>query len=560
MPEITMAQRFTPGKGLSLLLAALFLSFSSYAAAHTNALPGADIFDNPNIVRISITIPDAGMSVLRRYHFNGTLSGDKPEANATVSDGSRIYKDVAVQLKGAAGSFSRIDQRPSLTLKFDKNVKGQTFHGLEKISLNNSVQDPTYINEKISRELFQKAGIPVPRSDYALVTLNGKSLGLYVLVEGFNKQFLKRYFKNVSGNLYDGGFCQEITAGPLNVNSGDKPQDQTDLDQLAEAASKARQNNRLAELSKVLDTDRFVTMIAMEVLLCHWDGYAMNRNNYRVFSDKESGKMVFMPHGMDQVLGIGGMGSPHTPIFPQMNGMIARTYLGTSEGRSKYRMKLMELRTNLFDVAAITARVREIEARLRPVRRVNANDLCRNIAIRGENIDQQLGAPTGELKFDKNGIARLDGWRPRNPANGGRYDRMTGPDGSALLFLQCDPGKSSVSWRTRAVLPKGLYRFEGRVRTKALPNSPGMGATLRISGARQVPMLQGETDWADCTFEFEVEEEIADIEVVCEVRGAGSAWFDAGSLRVVRLNPIKIGNNFSTPGVIQTNNVRKFAN
>ena len=131
---------------------------------------------------------------------------------------------------------------------------------------------------------------------------------------------------------------------------------------LAQLAVKAREKNDLNELSTVLDLDRFLTMIAMEVLLCHWDGYAMNKNNYRVFSDKETGRMVFMPHGMDQMFGVGGMGA-QTAIFPQMKGMVARAVVGTSEGRSRYRMKMMELRTNLFNVDAITARVRQIEAR-----------------------------------------------------------------------------------------------------------------------------------------------------------------------------------------------------
>jgi hypothetical protein len=287
-------------------------------------------------------------------------------------------------------------------------------------------------------------------------------------------------------------------------------------------------------------------MIAVEVLLCHWDGYGMNRNNYRVFSDKETGRMVFMPHGLDQLFGIGGMGSPHTAVFPQMNGMVARTLVGTSEGRSRYRLKLSELRTNLFNVEAITARVREIEARINPVlgelrpaaatRHKNyVNSLCRNIATRAENLDDQLGSAGGEVKFDNKGIARIEGWRPRDPARGGGFDTIKGADGSSLLFLQGDPGRSSVSWRARAVLPKGQYRFQGRVRTKPGPDGSPVAATLRISGARQVALVQAEANWTQGSYDFVVQEPIADIELICEVRGTGSAWFDAGSLQLIRL-------------------------
>ena len=62
-----------------------------------------------------------------------------------------------------------------------------------------------------------------------------------------------------------------------------------------------------------------------------------------------------------------------------------------------------------------------------------------------------------------------------------------------------------------------------------------MGAVFRISGARQYHMVQGGNDWTPGSYEFEVQEPIADVEVICEVRGAGSAWFDTGSLRLVRL-------------------------
>ena len=63
-----------------------------------------------------------------------------------------------------------------------------------------------------------------------------------------------------------------------------------------------------------------------------------------------------------------------------------------------------------------------------------------------------------------------------------------------------------------------------------------MGAVLRISGARQYQMVQAENTWTPCSFEFEVQELIADVELICEVQGAGSAWFDLASLRVVRLD------------------------
>ena len=72
------------------------------------------------------------------------------------------------------------------------------------------------------------------RADHAVVTLNGRELGLYVLVEGYSKQFLKRHFKRTGGNLYDATVVQDIDT-PLQVNSGKNPGDRSELDRLVEA-------------------------------------------------------------------------------------------------------------------------------------------------------------------------------------------------------------------------------------------------------------------------------------------------------------------------------------
>jgi spore coat protein CotH len=156
----------------------------------------------------------------------------RPVVKAMIQEGGVLYTNVAVHLKGAAGSFRSVDDDPCFTLNFEKFAPSQSFHGLHKLSLNNSVQDPSYMTERICRELFEAAGVPAPRAGYAKLQLNGRDLGLRVMVEGWSKQFLKRYFKDTRGNLYDGGFLQDIT-DPLEVNSGDNPKDHSDLRSLA---------------------------------------------------------------------------------------------------------------------------------------------------------------------------------------------------------------------------------------------------------------------------------------------------------------------------------------
>lgn len=531
-------------------LAICFFGLWLSACGRTNSAPVAtappsttDLFSSTNVVRLNIIVDRSGMRQLGRTSWRPGGGKDRPEVKATVTEGGAVYTNVAIHLKGAAGSFRQLDDRPAFTLNFDKFAKGQRFHGLQKLSLNNSVQDPTLVNEKICREMFAAAGVPVPRSDYAVVTLNDRPLGLYVLVEGYNKQFLKRYFKDVSGNLYDGGFCQEITDN-LQTNSGDKPEDRSDIERLVDAAIKTHQQNRLAELERVLDMERFLSLVAMEVIQCHWDGYAMNRNNYRLYNDRDSGRMIFMPHGLDQMFGIGDRPDLHTPLIPHMAGMVAGAAMATQEGRERYMKRLSELRTNVFVPEKIVARVRELEQRLRPVlarigqgevsyQRGAVEQLCRNILERAESIDEQLSTPRFELVFDEKGLAPLAGWRPRQGMTTEASRPPVEVDGRKALHLPASRENGAASWRMRIAVPQGRYRFEGLAKTVGAGKNGDGGALLRISGSQSRQALRGDTEWTPLSFAFEVHEFMQEVEFVCELKGSrGEAWFDAESLRL----------------------------
>jgi spore coat protein H len=507
------------------------------------------IFANPTLLSIEMEVPRTGMSALRRTHWgNGQ---ERPIAKATVREGGVVYSNVAVHLKGAAGSFRSVDDKPAMTLSFDKFVPEQSFHGLHKISLNNSVQDPSYLCEKISREIFIAAGVPTPRASHALVTLNGRDLGLYVVLEGANKQFLKRYFNNAKGNLYDGGFCRDISTS-LAVNSGENPNDHSGLRALI-AAVRAPQPT-FARLERVLDVDRFVSMMAIEMMLCHWDGYTLNRNNWRVFHDLDSNKMVFIPHGMDQMFGLGRQFDPGSPLMPQhVSSEVARAVLATREGQHRYRARASQLYTNVFKVDEIVNRVDEIAAgitsalaqshpQLARSFQQRANGLKQRILRRGEDLRCQFGPPLQiqSLEFDSEGMLRLTGWKPSLVRSGDPVlSQVKNPVGNMLLGISAGDGTSSSSWRTRVALGPGRYQFEGRMRVSGVVIEPGDvrgGAGLRISRGTMPRKLTGTSAWTDYRYAFAVEDETADLELICELRAAkGEAWFDTASLKLVRL-------------------------
>ena len=203
------------------------------ATTNSEAAILADLFAGRTVLRIAIDIPPDGMRVLS----DSSDGPNRASARARVREGGRVYTNVAIHLKGGAGSFRPIDDDPGFTLNFEKFAPGQSFHGLKKLSLNNAVQDPSFLNDKICRELFNAAGSPTPQAGFTTVRLNGRDLGIHILTEGFNKQFLRHYFTNVSGNLYQTHGNQEITQ-PLDVNSGDDPKNDSGLRALGERGTR----------------------------------------------------------------------------------------------------------------------------------------------------------------------------------------------------------------------------------------------------------------------------------------------------------------------------------
>lgn len=524
--------------------------------------PAENLFTNTQLLRIQIEVPESGVEALRQTRMQAWEgAGEKrPVVKCTVREADHVYSDVAVHLKGAAGSFRSVDDEPSFTLHFDQYVPGQRFHGLKRLSLNSSLQDPSQLTEQLCREMFASAGVPVPRAMHAKVGLNGRDLGVYVLTEAFNKQFLSRHFKDPNGNLYDGGFLKDVTDA-LEKSSGPDPEDRADLKRLGEAALEPNLSQRQVLLQQRLDLNGFLTYLALDVMMCDWDGYSINKNNYRIYHDPDSDKIVFMPHGLDQMFGV-VRAQPTMPIFPRMKGLVANALLEIPENRKVYRQRISELLTTVFKVEVLTNRALELAAQVRselPDNSPNAAKrydrqvqlLCQRIEQRAQSIQEQLTAPDSTLKFNPAGLARLSGWRSRADSGQPILDETTDATGKKLLHVSAANRSCVGTWFLNVRLEPGRYRFQGRTKCQAVKPDPGdtkAGAGLRDSANRFVQKLTGDSDWTDLSFEVDVrqmqsrsgfmsfvESSIPEVELICQLRAAqGEAWFDLDSLQLVR--------------------------
>ena len=310
-------------------------------------------FKEDKVLNLEIDIEKKELDALRRE--------PRKYAKATLKDGDTVYAKIGIHVKGAAGSFRGIDDKPGLTLNMNKFDADKLFHGMDKWHLANSVQDPAYISELLCGELFRAAGVPASRVSFATVTINGRKRGLYYLKEGYDKHFIRLHFKNSDGNLYDGGFLREVDQPLQLLRTKEDVKDRADLKALAAAAREQNKDLRFQKLEKVLDMDKFISYLVLEVITWDWDGYPMNRNNYRIYHDPKRDKLVFIPSGMDQMFG-----NPGGPIEVGFQGLIARAVMETPEGRKRYLARMAEIHKKVFVPETLIKRIDELQTRVQP--------------------------------------------------------------------------------------------------------------------------------------------------------------------------------------------------
>ena len=524
MESAVLRVRLTGIKILVVLLSCVAVPcFAATKSAKSKKDPGAEFFSESSVRTFNFELSDAALNQLRRT--------PRSYVHGTVREGDRVLTNVAVRLKGM-GSFRGIDEKPSLAVKFDEFATNQHYRGLSKLMFNNSVQDPTYLAEMLATQLFRDAGVPAARVTHAKVQLNGRDLGLYVVIEAMGKQFLKQHFTSAEGNLYE-AYLGDIDSR-MEQDSGARG-NQSDVRKLYQVCTIGDPSERWRQLDKVLEVEQFASFAVMEMLTTHWDGYTIHTNNYRLYHDPKTDKFVFITHGLDWAFR-----RPNISIYPPAKSIVGRAVLETVEGQKLYRERLGTLFTNVFLVPTLTNR---IEQTLWKIRRANlaSNDmlnierrsvLMRNRVIaRAASISNQLaGIPPAALKFDAHGTAGLNDWRDEPDRGEPIIDRVEF-DGKDSLHIKAGGLRTRASWRSQAYLARGWYRFEGMARLDGLTSG---SARLRISGDTQSFGIGGNASgWRPLFHDFEIKDAGADVEFVCELNALrGEAWFDASSLRV----------------------------
>ena len=216
---------------LSFLLTGAFVYASQSGLIEKASAEGYSkrLFDPSRVHSIDIVMDD----------WDGFIENctDEEYVSCTVLIDGEKYSNVAIRAKGNT-SLSSVQQygndRYSLKLEFDHYDSAQTYYGLDKLCLNNLIQDKTMMKDYLAYTLMNRMGVASPECSYVWIDVNGSDWGLYLAVEGVEDAFLDRNYGADSGNLYKPdsqsngggrGNGRDFDFANLDFNSAEKPEE-----------------------------------------------------------------------------------------------------------------------------------------------------------------------------------------------------------------------------------------------------------------------------------------------------------------------------------------------
>lgn len=184
---------------LTLILTVVFMNGKSLGIQEASNVLGYEsrLFNTGVVHTIDIVMDD----------WEGFLETctDEEYALCSVLIDGEAYSNVAIRAKGNT-SLTQVanygNDRYSFKIEFDHYDSSINYYGLDKLSLNNIIQDNTYMKDYMCYQMMAFFGVDAPLCSYVYITVNGEDWGLYLAVEGVEEAFLERNYGNDYGELY----------------------------------------------------------------------------------------------------------------------------------------------------------------------------------------------------------------------------------------------------------------------------------------------------------------------------------------------------------------------
>lgn len=183
----------------AIVLTVIFIKGESFGMQKQEKVMGYEskLFDTSQVHSIDIVMEDWD-------GFLETCTNEEYTDCSVVIDGE-AYKNVAIRAKGNT-SLTQVqsygNDRYSFKIEFDHYDSTKTYYGLDKLCLNNIIQDNTYMKDYVCYQLMGMFGVDSPLCSFVNISVNGETWGLYLAVEGVEDAFLERNYSGDYGELY----------------------------------------------------------------------------------------------------------------------------------------------------------------------------------------------------------------------------------------------------------------------------------------------------------------------------------------------------------------------
>lgn len=289
----------------------------------------------------------------------------------------RPYSNVGLKKKSWCGSPSK--DKPGFNVKLDKYkpengdlAKGQI--GTVDLTFNNSLQDASLLRQCFAYEIFARAGVATPRCNIARIKVNTVDKGLYINIQPYKKTFFKELAGPTLGNLYEVPVSNfDFAALPkfeAELDSFKEPEDLSLNDLRAVLNVLNNSNSTVEDIRQLIDVDQFLNYWAAEVLLTHYDGFALGSNNAYLYFSPE-GLMQVLPWGADQIL---SSTTPRETLQVYSVNRLAQRLNQSLDIRKALEAKLNLLLADSWNEDAIIQKLREESTRLEGYVRPNDRD------------------------------------------------------------------------------------------------------------------------------------------------------------------------------------------
>lgn len=321
--------------------------------------------------------------------------------DAEVNVDGYALENVAVRKKGFLGSV--FSSAPGMILNLDQNKLNQSIENTKRITLNNNSEDPSRVIQVLNYKIFELAGYPAPRCNFANVSVNDEPLGVYAHLEAVNERFLDKTFGNHTGDLYEGQIV-DLVADWI-------PRWQAKTDYTEEIANPIRDvsyvlsdvedDEFIDEISKHINLERFITFWALEIILEHNDGYSSNRNNFFIyFNPSNDNKISFIPWGLNYF-----RKDEERGLEVYLNGELPRRLSRIEETSTMLEEEINRLMDEVWDEVSLVEHINDYAILIQnsqndPDYEIKLNEVEDWINNRRESLEDQLanGIPQGEEK------------------------------------------------------------------------------------------------------------------------------------------------------------------